>query len=81
MAIVTDPAISRMVTHQTRDGTYFVNDLEGKVPVDVETPLNDPKAYNWTVPLDRSAAEHVLASANGPVLRLRFHEGKIERED
>ncbi len=76
MALAADPRLKRILTYHTGSAGFLANDRAGLIPLDDLASLRDARAYNWYVPMDHNEAETLLS--RGSVLRLKFHDGKIE---
>lgn len=76
MAISADPHLKRILAYHSTSMSFLANDTEGKLPSNDFAGLHSPKSYNWNVPLDEPRVARLLAGEQ--VLRLKFHDGKIE---
>lgn len=79
MALLADPGLKKILVYDSTRNAFFSNDLEGDRPRNDFGALNDPLAYNWTVPMKPSAAADIT-SREKP-LWLEIHDSEIEGAD
>lgn len=77
MALIADPALQRILVYDPKTKIYLGNDLAGFRPKDDLGDLNDPRAFQWTVPMNSS--EGAKAAVQNQSVWLEFDDGKIVR--
>jgi hypothetical protein len=73
MAWLASPHLNRILSYESKSGSFYSNDLGGLRPEDVPASWNDRLAFNWEVPMDHGTVNNLIQ--RDELVWIRFKEG------